>query len=173
MNLIPEFENNDESNTYALDLSNDFLKTNYLVLKRDCVDDADYVISVCEKLQAINEILKKADAHVGYRVRDEIVFYMLNNRKDALLTEEEAFDNEIMQKILPRIQGGSSAVKNLLTELFKWLSGDFSGYAEGKSIYDQMKTYIDSKGTKYPKSAEKIMYMIRRYEEDGFTSYWL
>ena len=59
---------------------NNFLKTEYLVLVRDCADDKDFVAKVCSELQMINEILLKANAHVGYRVRDEIVFYMLNNK---------------------------------------------------------------------------------------------
>lgn len=172
VDMIPDFADK-ASDGKKQTLANEFLKTRYLVLTRDCADDAGYVTEVCEKLQTINEILKEADAHVGYRVRDEIAFYMLNNRKDGLLSEDEAFDNEIMQKILPRIHGGSSAVKNILQKLFKQLAGDYSGYAEDQATCEQMKAYLESKGTAYPKSAEKITYMIRRYEEDGFTSYWI
>lgn len=172
VDMIPDFADK-ASDGKKQTLANEFLKTRYLVLTRNCADDAGYVTEVCEKLQTINEILKEADAHVGYRVRDEIAFYMLNNRKDGLLSEDEAFDNEIMQKILPRIHGGSSAVKNILQKLFKQLAGDYSGYAEDKATCEQMKAYLESKGTTYPKSAEKITYMIRRYEEDGFTSYWI
>jgi hypothetical protein len=36
-----------------------------------------------------------------------------------------------------------------------------------------MDSYLDSKSSKYPNSAKKIAFMMRRYEEDGFTSYWL
>ena len=172
VDLVPDFDDTGIEAKPQM-LSNDFLKTRYLILKQDCTDEAEYVTEKCEKLQAINEILKEADAHIGYRVRDEIVFYMLNNRQDALLSEEEALDNEIMQKILPRVQGGSSAVKNMLLKLFVYLAGDYSGYADGKAIYEQMRSFLENKGTSYPRSAEKIMYMVRRYEEDGFTSYWL
>ena len=35
------------------------------------------------------------NAHVGYRVRDEIVFYMLNNDTAKLLDYDTAFDYEI------------------------------------------------------------------------------
>ena len=172
VDLVPDFgETGIEAQPQTL--SNDFLKTRYLILKRDCAEEAEYVTEKCEKLQAINEILKEADAHIGYRVRDEIVFYMLNNRNDGLLSEEEALDNEIRQKILPRVQGGSSAVKNMLLKLFVYLAGDYSGYADGKATYEQMRSFLENKGTSYPRSTEKIMYMVRRYEEDGFTSYWL
>ena len=91
-----------------------------------------------------------ANAHIGYRVRDEIVFYMLNNKKADLIDEKAAFDNQIMQKILPRIQGSSESIKNMLEELLK---------------------ICDSE--KFEEKHKKINFMIKRYDEDGFTSYWL
>ena len=154
---------------------NAFLKTEYLVLKTDIKKeqkDLDLAIRVCTELQTINDILQKANAHVGYRVRDEIVFYMLNNEEAGLLEYTDALDNEIMQKILPRIQGSSTAVKELLCGLFQKFAGDYRGLGPDM-IWKQMEAYIDSRDCVYRKSAEKICYMTRRYEEDGFTSYWL
>lgn len=46
---------------------------------------------------------------------------MLNNKKSGLLAENEAMDNEIMQKILPRIQGSGISVKELLIALLRIL----------------------------------------------------
>lgn len=165
----------DAEETDGIELGNNFLKAEYIVLKAD-VDAADYgyIGKVCTELQDINRILQEANAHVGYRVRDEIVFYMLNSEKAKLLSYEEALDNEIMQKILPRIQGSGAAIKELLCELFKKFAGDYSGISQ-ESAWKQMKTYIETneKNCKYKKSAEKICYMMRRFEEDGFTSYWL
>ena len=60
-------------------LPNDFLSTEYLVLAADCTEDKALVEKICTELQALNGKLLKANAHVGFRVRDEIVFYMLNN----------------------------------------------------------------------------------------------
>ena len=153
-----------------LKLDNTFLKTDYLYLQ-DCDDDT-LVDSVCFDLEELNQILVRANLHVGYRVRDEISFYMMNNKKADLLSKEAAFDHEIMQKILPRIQGSSSAIKEVLSELFIKCAGDYSGFA-GVAAYEQMHSYLDSKFCKYPSSAKKIAFMMRRYEEDGFTSYWL
>ena len=151
-------------------LDNSFLKTDYLYLS-EC-DDEDLIDGVCFNLEELNQILLKANLHVGYRVRDEISFYMMNNKNADLLTEEAAFDHEIMQKILPRIQGSSAAIKDVLSELFIKCAGDYSGFA-GAAAYEQMNSYLDSKPSKYPNSAKKIAFMMRRYEEDGFTSYWL
>ena len=120
----------------------------------------------------MNQVLVKANLHVGYRVRDEISFYMMNNKKADLLTQEAAFDHEIMQKILPRVQGSSTAIKDVLSELFIKCAGDYTGFA-GAAAYEQMNAYLDSKSCKYPNSTKKIAFMMRRYEEDGFTSYWL
>ena len=154
----------------AQKLDNSFLKTDYLYLS-EC-DDEDLIDGVCFNLEELNQILLKANLHVGYRVRDEISFYMMNNKNADLLTEETAFDHEIMQKILPRIQGSSAAIKDVLSELFIKCAGDYSGFA-GAAAYEQMVSFLDSKPCKYPNSAKKIAFMMRRYEEDGFTSYWL
>ena len=170
--LVPKFEGT-LSSVEPLDVPNRFLQTEYLVLERDCADEQDYVTQICDNLQRINEILRKANAHVGYRVRDEIVFYMLNNKKAGnLLTEEQAFDNEIMQKILPRIQGSAVSIKDMLIELFKFCMGNQAGVDQDNgNVSKQMENKADS--AMYKESAKKIGYMMKRYEEDGFTSYWL
>lgn len=156
-----------------LTVGNDFLVTKYLLLQQ-CMGDPDMVGQYCADLQTINQILQSASAQVGYRVRDEIVFYLLNNKEAALLSEEDAMDNEIMQKILPRIQGSSTSVKNMLCELFKLCAGDYEGYqTESNDVSAKMMKAAQMPDCKYKKSAEKIAFMVRRYEEDGFTSYWL
>ena len=154
----------------AQKLDNSFLKTDYLYLQ-DC-DDEDLIDTICFNLEELNQILVKANLHVGYRIRDEISFYMMNNKKAKLLDEDAAFDHEIMQKILPRVQGSSAAIKDVLSELFVKCAGDYTGFA-GAAAYEQMSAYLDSKSCKYPNSAKKIAFMMRRYGEDGFTSYWL
>lgn len=172
VDLLPSFDAEKyEVNPIVVD--NDFLATKYLTLLKD-IDESQRTIAmkVCTELQVINDILKKANAHVGYRVRDEVVFYMLNNDEYKLLEYENALDFEIMQKILPRIQGSTQSIKDLLVELFQKCAGDYSSFSQD-CIWLQMKDYLKNKASIYPKSAEKICYMMRRFEEDGFTSYWL
>lgn len=172
MDLVPDFSEALEE-AEAQNCKNDFLKTDYITLMSDtATEDRQFVSDICFELQEINEILQCAQAHVGYRVRDEIIFYMLNNKKAELLDTNLAFDNEIMQKILPRIQGSSASIKDMLCELFKKCAGDYTGLSQA-SVSEQMQVYVETKDCKYKKSAEKICYMMRRFEEDGFTSYWL
>ena len=131
-------------------VTNEFLVSKYITLNDCAAVDKDYIHGICTTLSRINQILAIANAHIGYRVRDEIVFYMLNSREANLLDDKIALDNQIMQKILPRIQGSSESVKKMLEELKKLCVSE-----------------------KFEISAKKIDFMITRYEEDGFTSYWL
>ena len=134
-----------------MEVDADFLTHEYLTIKDACVkENREYIKEVCEKLTLINGILEKANAQIGYRVRDEIVFYMLNNKKEDLLDETVAFDCQILQKILPRVQGSSESVRTMLEELLKLCEDE-----------------------KYDASAKKLRFMIQRCDVDGFTSYWL
>jgi 5-methylcytosine-specific restriction endonuclease McrBC GTP-binding regulatory subunit McrB len=155
-----------------LSLGNSFLKTEYLLLAQ-CADQQESVNAYCVELQKLNRILQQANAHVGYRVRDEVVFYLLNNKNADLLPENRAMDNEIIQKILPRIQGSYASIKNMLCELFKVCAGDYEGQNTESDLSSKMMTVAQKPDCKYPRSAQKIAFMVRRYEEDGFTSYWL
>lgn len=175
VDLMPKFDECPYIIPQAMGLSNAFLKTEYLNLM-DCKDESETVSEFCLELQKVNQILQEANAHVGYRVRDEIIFYLLNNKKIDLLVENEAMDNELLQKIFPRIQGSSASVKTMLCELFKFCAGDYDGYqVQSDNISDKMRKALkdDKRKIKYRRSAEKLELMTRRFEEDGFTSYWL
>ena len=172
VDLSPSFSSSAEA-VAPLDKDNDFFKSEYLVLGTDVKpEQQELAMRVSADLQNINKVLQQANAHVGYRVRDEIVFYMLNNDTAKLLDYDTAFDYEIMQKILPRIQGSSEGIKNMMCELFKMFAGDYSGFSQSY-IWKQMDDCINNKSCKYKNSAQKLCYMMRRFEEDGFTSYWL
>lgn len=175
VDLVPNFDEFPREMPQAMNLNNAFLKTEYLLLGQ-CAAESETVNGYCLELQKVNRILQKANAHVGYRVRDEIVFYLLDNKKYDLLAENEAMDNELMQKILPRIQGSNASVKAMLCELFKFCAGDYDGYqVQSDNISDKMRKALNDadRKIKYRHSAEKIELMTRRFEEDGFTSYWL
>lgn len=175
VDLIPDFEVFSPEAPRTLSMRNSFLKTEYLLLSQ-CAEESEAVAGYCLELQKINGILQKANAHVGYRVRDEIIFYLLNNKRSNLLPEDQAMDNELMQKILPRVQGSGVSVKTMLCELFKVCAGDYDGYqVQSDHVSDKMRKALHdaSRKIKYQHSAKKIELMIRRFEEDGFTSYWL
>ena len=170
VDLVPDFMGSVEGT--RLSEKNSFLKTEYLLLAQ-CPEEAqEYIQDLCTQLEKINKILQTANAHVGYRVRDEICFYALNNRAAGLMDEDAALDHEIMQKILPRIQGSGASIKEMLCRLFKdILAGDYDRQAGDAAGME--KKLNGGSVIRYRRSAEKVMFMVRRYEEDGFTSYWL
>lgn len=172
VDLTPDFSSA-AGDVEPIQLDNSFLRSDYLVLTKDCAAEQEEVTSVCNKLITVNNILKKCNAHIGYRVRDEICFYMLNNKTTGLLDDEdEAFDCEILQKILPRLQGSSEALKNAMKDLFKVFVKDENNIDENGHMGETMLNRI-GKHALWPESAKKIAYMMTRFEEDGFTSYWL
>jgi len=158
----------------SLKVNNKFLKTNYLNLKDLLPDQKDEVKRITEELERLNQILKKANLQVGYRIRDEINFYIIEALDKELLDKNIAFDKEILQKVLPRIQGSSAIIKEILLELFDFFTGANFSKENGQLSVRVWNYYQANQETfKYPESAEKIAYMLRRFEEDGFTSYWL
>lgn len=163
----------DTDNIEPISVENNFLRADYLKLKTDCANCWEAVKTFNDKVNEINKILAKGDAHFGYRMRDEIIFYMLYNEELGLLSEKEAFDNQIMQKVLPRIQGSSESTANLLRELFELCAGPYASKS-GQSDARKMGAYLSDGGiADYPKSAKKICMMLRRYEDDDFTSFWV
>ena len=168
---LPESISSNEAE--AVEVKNEFLRSDYLKLRIDCIDKWEAVKKFNYDITKINSVLEKSDSHFGYRMRDEIIFYMLYNDEFGLLDEKESFDNQIMQKILPRIQGSVESTANILRELFKICAGSFINN-NGQTDGQKMKSYLDNKGfADYPKSAEKICKMLRRYEDDDFTSFWV
>ena len=69
VNLMPDFGSEDDTSV-TLSTTNRFLRAEYLILNRDCAEEAEYVKMLCSELEKINKILAAANAHVGYRLRD-------------------------------------------------------------------------------------------------------
>jgi hypothetical protein len=152
-------------------INNDFLKARYIHYKDLPENEKKYCKEIINALKKIDNILKEADFQIGYRIRDELCFYMLYQREiKDIISYEEAFDFQIMQKILPRIQGSSSRVKKSIVKLIGYLSGK-GDFDEKYSVEEIAKSTNEI--TKNRKSINKLLFMLRRYEDDGFTSFWI
>ena len=152
-----------------IEVYNDFLKSTYLKVV-DIEDEyRDYAIEINEKIIEINNILAKSQKQFAYRVRDEILFYMVENKKSDLLDEDDAFDYQIMQKVFPAISGSENSVKETLVNLFNFIC---EKEVLNDSDIENAKNYLESSKVRYIKSAEKIVYMLKGYNYDGYASYW-
>lgn len=163
---IPSIEYNVDKNG---EVYNDFLKSTYLKTLDIEDENRDYAVEINNKIIVINNILKKSQKQFAYRVRDEILFYMIENKKANLLDEDEAFDYQIMQKVLPAISGSENSVKETLVNLFNFVC---EKEILNDSDIDQAEQFLNSQDIKYRKSAEKIIYMLKGYDYDGYASYW-
>ncbi|MCC2326834.1 MrcB family domain-containing protein [Bacillus wiedmannii] len=142
--------------------SNRSLETEYLHLKECFKENEDLVRNISNVLIKINKILGSVGAQVGYRIRDEICFYMAYNEQGKLLSFDEALDYQIYQKILPRLAGSDGRTEEVLKQLYVLCANE--EYDSGNS---------DASYAKYLRSANKLSHMLRRFEYDGFTSFWI
>jgi len=158
-----------------------FLRSDYLQLVDAYDSHPELVIRTTDRLVEINTLLEDIHAHVGFRVRDAICFYMIYNERFQLISEDRAFDWQVLQKILPRLQGSHSSVRRILLKLMKLALGSGSGVTislqelmdDAYPIYSKWSEGQTPPAAKLPHTARKIAYMLRRLEEDGFTSYWI
>lgn len=151
----------DSVSVEPIQLSNSSIEASFTQLK-DCYEtNEDIIKEVSKGLTEINKIIEPINAHVGYRVRDEICFYMIYNNEGSLFTNEEAFDYCVMQKILPRLAGSGLKIRTVLEQLYEHFTG---------RIYDET---FDTTSVRYPQSAKKVHDMLGRLGDEGFTSFWI
>lgn len=157
-----------------LDLDNNFLRSKYLDFK-SCYavhpEEMDHMISI---LETINNALQPINAQIAYRVRNEIAYYLSYAIEDKLLTFEQAMDNALMQKILPRIQGeGTRIQKGLGGILDAIIPG--RNFAKAEDLLVEIDNYRKTAGSNYPysKSIQKISFMLEGIRNNGYATYWL
>ena len=158
------------------EVGNDFLRSPYVHLQDIPKESRAQLDPAMRLLVDINRVLKQADLQFGYRVRDELAFYLLNRYEiRELVTEQEALDFQIMQKILPRIYGSSRRVGEVLYELLRLFLPDKLQIPSETSFSALVQKVGDPKkqGFRFARTIEKLLLMTRRYEEDGFTSFWM
>lgn len=146
-------------------IANEQLAGKYLTLKDAYYEHQQLIHEVTLHLVKMNDILKEIQGQFGYRVRDEICFYMIYNEEYQLMVRNEAFDYQILQKILPRITGNDPATAKVLKKLFEFCSG--------YRWEDNLDLDIVLNDAPYPRSTRKLYMMINKLEMEGFTSYWL
>ena len=119
----------------------------------DLLDDGQKK-EVTNFINEVNACLKGSPFQIAYRILNETILYY---RATKIVNQGEAelnkvFDDILMQKVLPRIEGDYDKTYKPLAAL---------------------KTKAETKG--WTKSKEKIDFMLDRFSKDdqgGFTSFW-
>lgn len=117
----------------------------------------------------INAILTDEHRHFGYRVANEIGRFVLlaaqqTSGSEALRT---ALDLALLQKVLPKLHGTQQELEDLLHRLYAYA---VKGVAEGVDIGPELAA-TEQTSTILPRFASKLRRMIRRLEQNGFTSF--
>ena len=124
-----------------------------LMHKPDLLRDEEKT-EITNYINEVNACLKGSPFQIAYRILNETILYYralwVVNHGDVELGQ--VFDDILMQKVLPRIEGDFDKTYKPLSEL---------------------KTLAERRGWK--KSQEKIDFMLGRFNKDdqgGFTSFW-
>lgn len=160
-----------------LQLSNDVLKPEYVRLVPELYNEhQEFFDRFISQLETINEILRQGDFQVGYRVRDELCLYIYYADQENILSEEKAFDFQLKQKILPRLQGSTDTISDILEDLYEFTTTDSyssnASWSDNKDIQEELSSFEEAQ-YRYPRSARKILRMQRRYLDQTFTSFWV
>jgi hypothetical protein len=144
----------------------------------------DMINSTISRLNELNRLLIHAQLQIGYRTRDEIVLFILHASEvqDHFITKTgqavDPFDLAVVMKVLPRIIGGSGAIRRLLLELLGWTyEGSLLKEEEEASAVMSSWESQDRGGeigeATYPRSCARLCLMWDRLQNEGFTSFWL
>jgi hypothetical protein len=147
-------------------------------------EEREKVDHVVRTLDGLNDFLSQAQLQVGYRIRDEAALFVLHARRfsPSFLTREEhpvdPLDLVLHMKVLPRIVGGSNAIRRLLIQLLGWAERGtpFKDEHDANSLLDQWTEEgrpSRLSEAKYPQTTARLCLMWDRLRSEGFTSFWL
>ena len=145
--------------------------------------DRRRVGDVVDTVVAASALLGPAGLAAGYRTRDEIALFVLHagdvaaSMTDAREVAVDPLDLALCMKLLPRVAGGSRAIRRTLLGLLGWAhSGDAAAtdaYARDLlDAWDEAGRPAALGGARFPRTAARLCLMWERLDGDGFTSFW-
>jgi len=135
--------------------------------------DFSGISSIKDDLVAFFDVLKKVGAEFGYRTMVDIFrFAQIMKRLEVAgeLSDDKIFDAAIIQKLLPKLHGSRRRIEPVLVALASLCFTD-SGEAEQQLSKPDEIDLSNSAQVRYPLSLDKIIRMLNRVRQDGFTSF--
>jgi MoxR-like ATPase len=129
---------------------------------REPVDQAAWPI-----ITQIHAIMARAGQPFGYRAIAEMLRYI--ERARGVLPPAQALDQQIKQKILPKLRGDDTPrLRRALGALLELLLGQpQSAWGKAAAIEPEAVS-----AAPFPESAEKVRRMLERLETEGFTDFY-
>lgn len=152
-----------------LDLGAEFFRPDLVGMTALVEADESVFDEVSNRLTALNKVLSVGGFEVGYRVRDEAAAFVFFAEL-AGLARQDALDLVVLQKILPRLQGSSPRLEQVLRVLLEKhvkATGEGIGSAVDPSEESSLEENTNAQ------LASKLRGMLRSFTEESFTSFWL
>ena len=158
----------------VLPVKNDFIRSKYLDFKPCYLQHPNEMNQMIGMLEGINKALQPINAQVAYRVRNEIAYYISYAIEEKVMSFEQAMDNAIMQKILPRIQGEGQRIQKAFAGILDVIIPG-RNFLNEDDLLEVIDDYIISQGSdyQYRKSIRKIQFMLEGIRSNGYAAYWL
>jgi len=119
-------------------------------------------------LDGLLTILRHYHLHFGYRVINEISYFIRNAHGQIHNFDlDDLMDIQILQKILPKFHGTQGKLDEPLTRLFTFCYGENVSLDE--AVFEKAAAY--DKDARFPRSAQKLARMIRNLSVQGYTSF--
>jgi len=145
-------------------------------------------------LATLNDQLRPYDLHFAYRVFDEIMVFLDNGQAapwfDGFAGLDDAFDSAVLMKVLPKFHGSRGRLLSPLWAVLAWArqpndpqsaAGETQKQTESAAGCLELRKLLaeQSKGTGggtgpayyYPRTAQKVVRMLRQLHETGFASF--
>ena len=140
--------------------------------------DADAKKSI-QFLEAINQELKSTPFELAYRALNELLIAVVCFNPNEQLTLQAVWDDFLMTKVLPRIEGDSEKLQDdgehsLLNKLETILAIQLDEIWNDEQDRPDLLRENNEGGVLQIKcrSKKKIHWMQRRLNDNGFTSFW-
>ncbi|MDN3015796.1 AAA family ATPase [Paenibacillus sp. BSR1-1] len=141
--------------------------------------------NVMDDLLEVYKLLEKFNLHFGYRVINEISLYITNAEKSVTSYPNlavDALDFQFLQKVLPKFNGSIQKLWEPFVNILSYIRNSKATPLQAdefKGITRQLfskelenVTNIDYRNVfKYPRTAKKLLYLLRNLENNGFTSF--
>ena len=137
-----------------------------------------------QALGEANRFLQGAGLQIGYRTRDEVALFVLHaaDIRSSFTTRTgegvDPLDLSLHMKLLPRIVGGSAAVRRAMLGLLGWATDGATLPAESdaRPLLDDWEAVgrpASLPRARFPHTAARLCLMWERLQEEGYTSFWL
>lgn len=142
------------------------------------------VRTTVDALASANGSLAPAGLQVGYRTRDEAALFVLHAAEtpDAFATRGgervDPLDLALGMKLLPRIAGGSDAVRRALLGLLGWARDGRAALDESDARalleeWERAGRPAALPAARFPRTGARLALMWERFLAEGFASFWL